>query len=313
MRMFSWITKDTTFDFLKLRKFGYAISLALIIVSIVSIALRGFNFGIDFSGGVLIDVKSKTGVVNVDAVRDMLKPLNLDELTLQAVGSEGNQLMIRAQADNANEESQRIAVNQIKEILGQDYTFERVESVGPQVGDELKMSGILASVFACVAISLYVWFRFEWRFAVCALIGLFHDIFVTVGLLSLFHFEFSLTTIAAILTLAGYSVNDTVVTYDRVRENLQKFRKMPQYDLLNKSINDIFSRTILTSLTTMFASVALLAFGGDALRSFAFVITAGVIIGTYSSIYVSVAALNWFDLRKAAADAEKDVNPFGNV
>lgn len=313
MRIFSWITKDTTFDFLKLRKLGYAISLALIIISVASIALRGFNFGIDFSGGVLIDVKSKVGTVNVDAVRDMLKPLNLDELTLQAVGSEGNQLMIRAQADNANEESQRIAVNQIKEILGKDFTFERVESVGPQVGDELKMSGILASVFACIAISLYVWFRFEWRFAVCALIGLFHDIFVTVGLLSLFHFEFSLTTIAAILTLAGYSVNDTVVTYDRIRENLQKFKKMPQYDLLNKSINDIFSRTILTSLTTMFASVALLAFGGDALRSFAFVITAGVIIGTYSSIYVSVAALNWFDLRKAAAEAEKDVNPFGNV
>ena len=221
--------------------------------------------------------------------------------------------MIRAQADNANEESQRIAVNQIKEILGQDYTFERIESVGPQVGDELKMSGILASVFACIAISLYVWFRFEWRFAFGALIGLFHDIFITVGLLSMFHFEFSLTTIAAILTLAGYSVNDTVVTYDRIRENLQKFKKMPQYDLLNKSINDIFSRTILTSLTTMFASIALLVFGGEALRSFAFVITAGVIVGTYSSIYVSVAVLNWFDLRKAAAEAEKDVNPFGNV
>ena len=152
MRIFSWITKDTTFDFLKLRKLGYAISLALIIISVASIALRGFNFGIDFSGGVLIDVKSKVGTVNVDAVRDMLKPLNLDELTLQAVGSEGNQLMIRAQADNANEESQRIAVNQIKEILGKDFTFERVESVGPQVGDELKMSGILASVFACIAI-----------------------------------------------------------------------------------------------------------------------------------------------------------------
>ena len=313
MKIFSWIIKDTTFDFLKLRKLAYVISVTLILASIISIVFRGFNFGIDFSGGVLIDVKSKTGVVNVDEVRDMLKPLNLDELTLQAVGQEGDQLMIRAQADNANEESQRIAVNQIKEILGQDYTFERIESVGPQVGDELKMSGILASVFACVAISLYVWIRFEWRFAVGALLGLFHDIFIVVGLLSIMHFEFSLTTIAAILTLAGYSVNDTVVTYDRIRENLQKFKKMPQYDLLNKSINDIFSRTILTSLTTMFASIALLAFGGDALRSFAFVITAGVIIGTYSSIYVSVAILNWFDLRKAAAEAEKDVNPFGNV
>ena len=173
------------------------------------------------------------------------------------------------------------------------------------------MDGILSSIFACIAISLYVWFRFEWRFAVGALIGLFHDLFVTVGLLSMTHFEFSLTTIAAILTLAGYSVNDTVVTYDRIRENLQKFKKMPQYDLLNKSINDIFSRTILTGVTTMLASLALLVFGGEALRSFAFVITAGVIIGTYSSIYVSVTLLNFFDLRKAAS--EEDVNPFGNV
>ena len=153
--------------------------------------------------------------------------------------------------------------------------------------------------------------RHIWILSAGALIGLFHDIFIIVGQLSMMHFEFSLTTIAAILTLAGYSVNDTVVTYDRIRENLQKYKKMPQYDLLNKSINDIFSRTILTSLTTMFASIALLVFGGDALRSFAFVITAGVLVGTYSSIYVSTAILNWFDLRKVAR--EEDVNPFGNV
>lgn len=311
MKIFSWIIKDTSFDFLKFRKIGYAISAFLIAASIISMAAKGFNYGIDFSGGVLIDVKSKNGPVDVEAVRKELSGLKLDELTLQAVGQTGEQLMIRAQANNADEESQRIAVNQIKEILGQNFTFERVESVGPQVGDELKLSGILASIFACVAISLYVWFRFEWRFAVGALVGLFHDLLVTVGLLSMFHFELSLTTIAAILTLAGYSINDTVVTYDRIRENLQKFKKMAQYDLLNKSINDIFSRTILTSLTTLFASLALLVFGGDALRSFAFVITIGVIIGTYSSIYVSVAILNFFDLRKAAS--EEEINPFGNA
>ncbi len=311
MKIFSWIIKDTTFDFLKLRKLGYALSILLIAASIVSMTFKGFNYGIDFSGGVLIDVKSKTGAVDVDQVRKDLSVLKLDELTLQSVGEGNEQLMIRAQANNADEESQRIAVNQIKEILGKDFTFERIESVGPQVGEELKLSGILASVFACVAISLYIWIRFEWRFALGALIGLSHDILITVGLLSMMHFEFSLTTIAAILTLAGYSVNDTVVTYDRIRENLQKYKKMPQYDLLNKSINDIFSRTILTSLTTLFASIALLAFGGDALRSFAFVITAGVVIGTYSSIYVSVAILNWFDLRKVAR--EEDINPFGNV
>lgn len=311
MKIFSWIIKDTTIDFLKGRKLCYALSLLLIIASIASIALKGFNYGIDFSGGVLIDVRSKNGAVDVDQVRKDLSVLKLDELTLQSVGEGNEQLMIRAQANNADEESQRIAVNQIKEILSKDFTFERIESVGPQVGEELKLSGILASVFACVAISLYIWMRFEWRFAFGALIGLFHDIFIIVGLLSMMHFEFSLTTIAAILTLAGYSVNDTVVTYDRIRENLQKYKKMPQYDLLNKSINDIFSRTILTSLTTMFASIALLVFGGDALRSFAFVITAGVLVGTYSSIYVSTAILNWFDLRKVAR--EEDVNPFGNV
>ena len=170
MKIFSWIIKDTSIDFLKLRKIGYALSILLIAASIVSIAVKGFNYGIDFSGGVLIDVKSKNGPVDVDGVRKELSGLNLDELTLQAVGNTGEQLMIRAQANNADEESQRIAVNKIKEILGKNFTFERVESVGPQVGDELKLSGILASIFACVAISLYVWFRFEWRFAVGALI-----------------------------------------------------------------------------------------------------------------------------------------------
>lgn len=311
MKMFSWIIKDTSIDFLKFSKLGYIISVLLIVASVASITIKGFNYGIDFSGGVLIDVKSKNGPVDAEDVRKELATLDLDELTLQAVGESGEQLMIRAQANNADEESQRVAVNKIKEILGKEFTFERVESVGPQVGDELKLSGILASVFACVAISLYIWFRFEWRFAVGALLGLFHDLIVIVGLLSMMHFEFSLTTIAAILTLAGYSVNDTVVTYDRIRENLQKYKKMSQYDLLNKSINDIFSRTILTGLTTLFASLALLVFGGEVLRSFAFVITAGVIIGTYSSIYVSVTLLNFFDLRKSAS--EEEVNPFGNV
>lgn len=311
MKIFSWIIKDTTIDFLKLRYIGYALSVLLIAASVASMTLRGFNWGIDFSGGVLIEVKSKNGPVDVDQIRKDLSVLKLDELNLQSVGQGNEQLMIRAQADNANEESQRIAVNQIKEILSNDFTFERVESVGPQVGDELKKSGIWASILACVAISLYIGFRFEWRFAIGALLGLFHDIIITVGLLSIMHFDFSLTTIAAILTLAGYSVNDTVVTYDRIRENLQKYKKMPQYDLLNKSINDIFSRTILTSLTTLLASIALLVFGGDALRSFAFVITAGVVIGTYSSIFVAVPVLNFFDLRKQPK--EEEVNPFGNM
>lgn len=311
MKIFSWIIKDTSIDFLGFRKIAYAISAVLFAASIASVAVRGFNYGIDFSGGVLIEVKSKNGPVDVDKVRHELDTLNLDELNLQSFGDAQDELMIRAQANNADEESQRVAVKQIKEMLDKDFTFERIESVGPQVGDELKLSGVLASVFAMLAISMYIWFRFEWKFAVGALVGLFHDLLITVGLVSIFHLDFSLTTIAAILTLAGYSVNDTVVTYDRVRENLQKYKKMPQYDLLNKSINDIFSRTILTGITTFLASVALLIFGGDALRSFAFVITTGIIIGTFSSIFICVPVINMFDLR--ATPDEKDVNPFGNV
>ena len=311
MKIFSWIIKDTSIDFLGYRKLAYALSAVLLAASIASVAVRGFNYGIDFSGGVLIEVKSKNGPVDVDKVRHELDTLNLDELNLQSFGDAQDELMIRAQANNADEESQRVAVKQIKEMLNNDFTFERIESVGPQVGDELKRSGILASVFAMLAISMYIWFRFEWKFAVGALLGLFHDLLITVGLVSIFHLDFSLTTIAAILTLAGYSVNDTVVTYDRVRENLQKYKKMPQYDLLNKSINDIFSRTILTGITTFLASAALLIFGGDALRSFAFVITTGIIIGTFSSIFICVPVINMFDLR--ATPDEKDVNPFGNV
>ncbi len=311
MKIFSWIIKDTSIDFLGYRKLAYALSAVLIAASIVSVAVRGFNYGIDFSGGVLIEVKSKNGSVDVDSVRRKLDTLKLDELNLQSFGDAQDELMIRAQANNADEESQRIAVKQIKEMLDNDFTFERIESVGPQVGDELKLSGLLASIFAMLAISMYIWFRFEWKFAVGALVGLFHDLLITVGLVSIFHLDFSLTTIAAILTLAGYSVNDTVVTYDRVRENLQKYKKMPQYDLLNKSINDIFSRTILTGVTTFLASLALLVFGGDALRSFAFVITSGIIIGTFSSIFICVPVINMFDLR--ATPDEKDINPFGNV
>jgi preprotein translocase subunit SecF len=311
MEIFNWVTKDTTIDFMKLRKPAYILSILMILFSCWSIVFKGFNYGIDFSGGILMEVKSDK-VIDPDQIREQLSVLKLDELTLQAIGETGDELMIRAQADNANDESQRLAIVKIKEILGDSYEYRRVESVGPQVGGELKRAGVVASVVAILAICAYIWFRFEWQFALGALLGLFHDVIITVGLLSFFRFDISLTTVAAILTLAGYSVNDTVVNYDRIRENLRKFKKMPQYDLLNKSINDIFSRTILTGLTTLLAAAALFVFGGDTLRSFSFTILWGVIVGTYSSIYVSAVFLNVFDLRKTQ-EAQQDVNPFGNV
>lgn len=311
MKIFSWVTKDTTIDFLKYRKLGYAISITMCIVSILSIAFKGFNYGIDFSGGILIEVKSPE-IINMEEMRKKLETVDLEDINLQSIGENGDEMMIRAQAKELDEKAQMAAVNQIKNTLGSDFEYRKVELVGPQVGDELKKAGIIASLIAVFAITFYIWFRFEWQFALGAMIGLFHDLLTTVGLLSLLGFDVSLTTVAAILTLAGYSVNDTVVNYDRIRENLRKFKKMPQYELLNKSTNDIFSRTILTGITTLLASLALFIFGGEALRSFSFVIVWGVIVGTYSSIYVSTTMMNLFDLR-ANQNADKNINPFGNV
>lgn len=310
LKIFSWVTKDTNIDFMKVRKAAYAFSATLIALSIISIVVKGFNYGIDFSGGILMEIKSESPI-DVEDLRKQLDKVDLEDVNLQSIGETGEEIMIRAQAKELNEQEQMAAVNQIKEVLGDSYEYRRTELVGPQVGGELKKSGVIASVIAVLAISLYIWFRFEWQFAIGAMLGLIHDLVITVGLLSFLQFDFSLTTVAAILTLAGYTVNDKVVTYDRIRENLRKFKKMSQYDLLNKSINDILSRTILTGFTTLFAALALLIWGGDTLRSFAFTIVAGVIIGTYSSIYVSGVFLNLFDLR--AASEEKDISPFGNV
>lgn len=310
IKIFKWVTKDTSINFMKARKLTYTLSILMAILSCASIAFKGLNYGIDFSGGILMELKSENKI-DVEALRTKLADVDLDEINLQSIGEAGDEVVLRAQAKDMNEKEQMAAINQIKSALGGEFEYRRVELVGPQVGDELKKAGIIASLIAVLAISAYIWFRFEWQFAVGALIGLFHDLLITVGLLSFFGFDFSLTTVAAILTLAGYSVNDTVVTYDRIRENLRKYKKMPQYDLLNKSINDIFSRTILTGFTTLFASLALLVWGGDTLRSFSFTIFWGVIIGTYSSIYVSAVFLNLFNLR--AAQDEKVLNPFGNV
>ena len=310
MNIFNWVTKDTNFDFMKTTKVAFIVSSLMVILSCVCIAVKGFNYGIDFSGGILLEVSSPN-VVDLEKIRADLSEVNIGEINLQTIGESGKDFIIRAQAESLDEKAQMAAVKEIKNSLGKDYEYERVELVGPQVGSELKKAGIIASVIAVLAISAYIWIRFEWQFALGAMIGLIHDLIVTVGLLSFFGFDFSLTTVAALLTLAGYSINDTVVTYDRIRENLQKYKKMKQTDLLNKSINDILSRTILTGLTTMFAAAALFVWGGDALRSFSFTILWGVIIGTYSSIYVCGTFLNLFDLR--AAQDEKYINPFGNV
>ncbi len=310
MKIFKWVTKDTNIDFLKATKMTYVVSSLLLIFAIASIAIKGFNYGIDFSGGILMELKAQDKI-DLEALRKQLGEVALDEINLQTIGETGDEVVLRAQAKDMTEKEQMAAVNEIKKVLGNEYEYRRTELVGPQVGGELKKDGLIASIIAVLAISAYIWFRFEWQFALGAMIALVHDILITAGLLSFFGLDFSLTTVAAILTLAGYSVNDKVVTFDRIRENLRKFKKMPQYELINKSINDILSRTILTGLTTMFASLALFIWGGDTLRSFSFTILWGVVVGTYSSVYVAAVFLNMFDLRKA--QEEKVINPFGNV
>ena len=306
MRLFKWITKDTNINFLGADKITYFISALAVVLSVAVIGIKGFNYGIDFSGGILMEIKSSKPI-NLDELRAQLSSVDVGEINLQTIGENGDEVVIRAEADNLDEAGQQEAVAKIKSILGDEIEYRRSELVGPQVGDELKIAGAVASLIAILAISIYIWLRFEWQFALGALIGLFHDIIITVGLLSYFRFDFSLTTVAAILTLVGYSINDTVVTYDRIRENLKKYRKMPQLDLLNKSINDIFSRTILTGITTLCAVIPLYMFGGEALESFSFTIFAGLLIGTYSSIYICTAFLNLFDLRSVNHKDEDNV------
>lgn len=311
MKIFGWVTKDTNIDFMSMRKWAYALSIIMVVVSVAAIAIKGFNYGIDFSGGILVEIKSAEKI-DLNEIREKLSALDLGEVNLQTIGTEGNELMIRAQAENMDEDGLRAAVIKIKEILGEDVDYRKVESVGPQVGDELKRDGLIAAILALAAISLYVWIRFEWQFAIGTMVGLAQDGIVAAGLLSICDMDFSLTTVAALLTLIGYSVNDKVVTYDRVRENLSKFKKMPQYDLINKSVNDVLSRTILTGVSTVGAAAILLILGGDTLRSFSFVLTFGVLIGVYSSIFTSSLILNLFDLRKTQED-EKSLNPFGSI
>lgn len=308
MKLFSFLTKDTNINFLSKRKIAFVFSALLVIASFVELGVNGLNYGIDFSGGILMEVKTE-GQADIKEMRAKLSNLEIGEVNLQTVGDTGDEIMIRAQAENLDEKSQMTAVLKIKEILGDSVEYRKTELVGPAVGAELKKAGIIAVITALLAIAAYIWFRFEWQFAAGALIALTHDVITTVGVFSLLGMDFGLTTVAAILTIAGYSINDTVVSYDRVRENLRKYKKMPIFDLLNKSTNDMFSRTLLTSITTLIAVVAIFVFGGAALKSFSFALIWGVLVGTYSSIYVAMPFLTYFDLR-----AKKEtVSPYGDI
>lgn len=302
-----WVAQKTpNYDFIRLRFIAFAVTAILIFGSFASIAIKGFNYGIDFAGGILVEVHS-VEAADLGKMRLAVEHLGLGEVALQEFGNTGQDVMIRVQA--SDERAQMEALNKVKVALGQGYDYRRVEIVGPKVGDELKRDGALAVALAVLAIAAYVWFRFEWQFGIGALVAIFHDVITTFGLYALTGMEFNLTAVAAILTIAGYSINDTVVMYDRVRENLRKYKSMPLYDLLNLSVNQTLARTILTVATVFITVVSLLTVGGEVLRTFSIAMLWGLVVGTFSSVYVGMPMLIYFNLRTGKEKDDEDAKP----
>ena len=291
------VPSETNIDFLRLRKPALGLSSILVLASVLLFSTIGLNLGIDFRGGILIEARNTNGPADIADLRSDLGKLGLGDISLQGFGTDTD-VLVRVQRQEGDESAQIAAIKAITDTLGGDYDIRRTEFVGPTVGAELASKGIQAVICALLAIMVYIWFRFEWQFSIAAILALAHDVITTIGLFALTSFEFNLATVAAILTIAGYSINDTVVVFDRVRENLRRYKSYEQPRILNLSLNETLSRTVMTSVTTLLALLAIVLFGGAVLRDFALAMIWGVLIGTYSSIFVAVGMLAFFDLKK---------------
>jgi preprotein translocase subunit SecF len=297
------VPADTNFQFINKRIIALTLSALLVVGSLGLYMTKGLNLGIDFLGGIMLEVKTE-GPADIGGLRNRVGGLGLGEISLQEFG-EPDVVLIRVQRQEGGDNAQQEAVSRVKDALGDAVVeYRRTELVGPTVGAELQESAFLAVLAAIGAILLYIWFRFEWQFGVGAVIALAHDVITTVGLFSLFAFEFNLSTVAAVLTIAGYSINDTVVVFDRVRENMRKFKKMPLPELFNRSINETLSRTVNTSLTTLLALLMLFAFGGEVIRGFTVAMMWGICIGTYSSIALAVPLLLYLNVHRGGEDEQ---------
>lgn len=293
-------------NFMSKRKLFLAFSALIMLGSLLSFATLGLNFGIDFRGGILLEVRMN-GPADIGALRDRLSPLDVGEITLQEFG-EPTDILINIQRQEGDQGAQEAAIAVVKDALGSEVQeYRRTEFVGPKVGGELKQAGFLATVLALAAIGFYIWFRFEWHFSAAALAALLHDVIATVGFFSLTQVEFNLATLAAVLTIAGYSINDTVVIFDRVRDELRKYKKLPVVEVLNMAINRTLSRTLLTSVTTLLALLSLFIFGGEVIRGFSLGLIWGVVIGTYSSVALAVPILSFMNIRVGASDENDKV------
>ena len=313
-----FLNKRPTFKFMSRRRLAYAGSLALMALSVVVLATRGLNFGLDFTGGTLIEV-SFPGDADIDLVRTNLGEAGLDDAVVQTFG-EASDIVVRVPPRGEEESSadlSTVVLQALQQGVEGEVVMRRVEFVGPQVGDELAEQGILAVVYALIGIFLYVMMRFQWRFSAGAVASLVHDVVITMGVLSLLQMEFDLTVVAALLALIGYSLNDTIVVFDRIRENFPRMRKSTPVEVIDTSINQTLSRTIMTGLTTLLVLVALYIFGGEIIHAFAFTLIFGIIIGTYSSIWVAsaislelgVSKLDLLQVEKEGAGTPVDSQP----
>ena len=287
---------DAGLNFLGRRNLFLAMAAAITVASIVLTLVQGLNFGVDFRGGLLIEVRTAEPA-DLAALRSRLGGLGIGEVTLQQFG-EPTDILINVSSTAEDAAGQAATVDAVASALGEGVEVRRQEFVGPRVGEELKEAGALATLLAMLGIGLYVWFRFEWQFGVAALISLLHDVVATIGFYALTQLEFNLTTLAAVLTIAGYSINDTVVIFDRVRETLRRYKKLELNELLNRAVNTTLSRTILTSCSTLMALVALFAFGGEVIRGFTAGLIWGILIGTFSSFGLAVPLLSYLKLRR---------------
>ncbi|MDA7795935.1 protein translocase subunit SecF [Candidatus Pelagibacter sp.] len=273
-------------NFNKFYKLFNLISLSLVVASVLLLFFKGLNFGVDFKGGTLIELRSNDKSINVTSLRQSFNNMNLGDFNVKKFGNE-NDFLIKIEKKDTSANAIEIIKKDLTSSLGGSFNFRRVENVGPKVSSELLKSGIIAIALSLAAMLFYIWIRFEWQFSLGAILALFHDVIITLGLFSLFSLEINLSIVAAVLTIVGYSMNDTVVIYDRVRENLRKFSDIKIYELTNISINETLSRTIITSATTLLALVSIYLFGGEILKGFSLAMIMGVIFGTYSSIYIA--------------------------
>ena len=282
------------------------LSVSLVIISLLLLIFKGLNFGIDFKGGTLIELRSSDSKINVSSLRDNLNQMNLGDVSVKNFGNKIDFLIKFENSDNKN------VIEEIKSNLdksfGNNFNFRRVENVGPKVSAELLRSGVIAISVALALMLIYIWIRFEWQFSLGAILALFHDVIVTLGLFSLFGLEINLSIIAAVLTIVGYSMNDTVVIFDRVRENLRKYSDIKIYELTNISINETLSRTLITSVTTLLALLSIFFFGGEILKGFSLAMIFGVVFGTYSSIYIANTILVRLKVSQKTVLKDEDKN-----